>query len=103
MCRRGGAGGSSGFTRANRCPRAPPAGASQRRDTAGGNFGGDGAYGVEITRGGNRKASFENVDTQSFQLASQLQFFGTVHRKTRRLFAVAQGGVENMNLIQAGS
>ena len=91
------------FERAERSIHVILTGASQCGDAASSNFGGDGAHGIEVTRRSNGKASFEDVDTQRFQLARQLQLFRAMHGESRRLLAVTQRRVENMNLIQAGS
>src|SRR6204780_5216661 len=91
------------FERAERSIHVILTGASQGGDAATSNFGGDGAHGIEVTRRSNGKASFEDVDTQRFQLARQLQLFRAMHGESRRLLAVTQRRVENMNLIQAGS
>src|ERR1700677_4747261 len=79
------------------------AGAGERRNTAGFDFSGDGTNGIEISRRGNGETSFEHVDAENFQLPRQLQLFRAMHGEARRLFAVAERGVENMDLVQADS
>ena len=92
-----------GFERTERSIHVFLTGASQCGDATIGNFGGDGAHRIEVARRSDGKAGFDDVDTQRFQLARQLQLFRAMHGKAGRLLAVAQRSVENMNLIQAGS
>jgi hypothetical protein len=48
----------------------------------------------------NRKARFDDVDAELFEHVGDLQFFVEIHRGTRRLLAVAQGGVENQDAVR---
>lgn len=74
------------------------AGATQSRDDGAANDGGDGSYGFKVTVGCDGKSGFDHVDTETIELVRQAQFFLVVHAATRRLFSVAQGGVENSDL-----
>ena len=49
---------------------------------------------LEITRAGNRKTGFDNVDTQIFQRSGNFDFFKRVQLAARNLFAIAQCGVK---------
>src|SRR5258705_7255414 len=49
----------------------------------------------EVPFRGNRKTCFDNVDTEFLQLRSHPHLLIKVHRTAGRLFAVAQGRIEN--------
>ena len=60
---------------------------------------GDGLHGLEVALAGGRKARFDAVHAQHFQLAGQAQFFLKVHGRAGALFAVAQRRVEDKNAV----
>ncbi len=64
---------------------------------------GDLADGLEVAVGGDRKAGFDDVDTHVVEDFGDLQLFFQGHGGAGRLFAVAQGGVEDADLIFFGS
>ena len=51
-----------------------------------------------ITRGCNGKACLHNINAQSFQLTSYLNFLAQVHAAAGRLLAISQGRIKNANL-----
>jgi hypothetical protein len=56
-------------------------------------------YRLEVARTGYRKASFNDIYTEAFQLEGQRYLFGRVQFTTGDLLAVAEGGVENEYLV----
>ena len=58
----------------------------------------DTADALEVARAGDREARFDDVDVQLQQLARDHQFFLGVHGSARRLLAVAQRRVEDVDL-----
>jgi hypothetical protein len=59
----------------------------------------DGIDGLEIAFAGDGEAGFQDVDSQLDQFPGHFQLFGHCHAATRRLFAVAQGGIENVYAV----
>jgi hypothetical protein len=59
----------------------------------------DSPNGVQVARRGGREAGLDNVDPQPLELAGDLDLLLGVHRRARRLLAVAQGGVEYDNAL----
>src|SRR6185295_1850976 len=53
---------------------------------------------LKVARRSNRKAGLDDVYTQLNQSLGNLQLFCNVHAGARRLFAVAQRGVEDTNV-----
>ena len=56
-------------------------------------------HGLEITVGTGSKTGFDHVHLQALQLTRNAQFFILGHGSPGRLLAVAQGGVENDQLV----
>ena len=61
-------------------------------------FAGDGLDGVEVAVGGDGEAGFDDVDAERGELVGEAQLFCVVHGAAGRLFAVAEGGVEDDEL-----
>ena len=57
-------------------------------------FAGDGIDRFPVTARGGRETRFDDIDTQLSQRPRHPQFFRLRHAATRRLLAIAQGGVE---------
>ena len=72
------------------------AAAGERGHLGPGELAADGVDGFEIAFRGDGEAGFEDVDAEFHQLARHLQLFGDGHAAARRLFAVAQGRIENV-------
>src|SRR5260370_31455011 len=70
-------------------------GSRQRGDGGAANLARNLAARVEIARGGNRKARFDDVDAKPLELPSDLQLGVGIQVEPRRLLAVAQRGVED--------
>ena len=66
-----------------------------------GHFGGDGAHGLGVGFGSDRKARFDDIHAQSVQLPGQLQLLGHAQREAWRLLAVAQRGVEDDDTVSS--
>ena len=75
------------------------AAARQRRYAAPREIRGHGGYGFEVAFGGDRKAGLQNVHSQLHQLGGHSQLLRHGHAATRRLFAVAQRGVEDIYVV----
>jgi hypothetical protein len=58
---------------------------------------GDGFYGFKVVVRGDGKSSFDNVSTQSFELASQPKLVADAHTASGRLLAIAQGCIKEGN------
>jgi len=56
--------------------------------------------GFEVAVGGNWKSGLDDVDTHVIENLCDLQFFFQRHGRAGRLFAVAQGGVEDADMIR---
>ena len=65
-------------------------------------FAGDGADGVEVALGGDGEAGLEDVDAEVRKLVGHAKLFVVVHGAAGGLFAVAEGGVEEDDLIRRG-
>ena len=63
---------------------------------------GDGADGVGVAFGGDGEAGFEDVDAERGDLVGEAEFFVAVHGAAGGLLAVAQGGVEEEDLVRCG-
>ena len=61
--------------------------------------GGDLRDGFEVARGGDGETGFDDIDTEFDEGAGDFQFFPRVHAAAGRLFAVAEGGVEDHDLV----
>src|SRR5580692_7171939 len=59
------------------------------------------SHGGEITFRSDGEPSLDDIDAQPVELMRHTQFLGYVHAATRRLFAVAQGRVENRDAFHA--
>ena len=59
--------------------------------------------GLEITLRGDGKAGLDDVHAEALKLVGHSQLFVGVHAAAGRLFAVAQGGVEDQDLFGWGS
>ena len=55
-----------------------------------------------IARAGSSKTGFNDIDAESLQLPCDAHFLVLGHRGTRALLAIAQGGVENNQLVMHG-
>ncbi len=73
--------------------------ASEGGDTRAANFCRDGANSSEVTVGGDGKARLQNVHAEFGELVGELELFPHMHAAAGRLLAVAEGGVEEVNLI----
>ena len=71
--------------------------AGEGGDDGAANFAGDGADGFGVAVGGDGEASLEDVDAEGGDLVGEAQLFVAVHGAAGRLFAVAQGGVEEVD------
>ena len=60
--------------------------------------GGDFADGVEVVGRGDREAGFHDVDAEIDQRLREFQLLSLVHAAAGRLLAVAERGVENLDL-----
>ncbi len=60
---------------------------------------GDGLHCREIVRTGDGESGFDDIDAHRLQHARDLQLLLEIHRCARRLFAVAQGGVEDDDAV----
>ena len=60
---------------------------------------GDGMNGVEIARRGGGKTRLDHVDSHLFQLAGNANLFFLGHRCARALLAIAQGRIENNQML----
>ena len=74
-------------------------GASQRGNARAANGLGDGGDGREVAFGGHGKAGFKDVDAQVFESVGHRELFLGGHAAAGRLLAIAEGGVEDQNLI----
>ena len=63
------------------------------------NLAGDGANALEVAVRGNGKSSFENIHAERRQLMGHAQLFVVMHGAAGRLFAVAQSGIEEDDLV----
>ena len=65
----------------------------------GAGLGGYGAHGLEIAGAGGRKARLDDIHAQHLELVGEAQLLLKIHGGARRLLAVAQGGVEEIDAI----
>src|SRR5215212_11090905 len=70
-------------------------GAAERGDFDFPALGTDGFDGREVTLGSDRKAGFDNIDSEILKLVRHPDLLCQVHRAAGRLFAVTQSGVKN--------
>src|SRR5690349_3325748 len=68
-------------------------GAAERGDFDYLALGGDGFDGGEVTFRSDRKAGFDDVDTEILELVSHPDLLRQVHRAAGRLFTIAQSGI----------
>ena len=61
---------------------------------------GDGADGVGVAVGGDGEAGFEDVDAEGGELVGHAELFVVVHGAAGGLLAVAEGGVEEDDLVR---
>ena len=54
---------------------------------------------IKIPLRGHGKAGLDHVDTHGIQLIGHQELFIQVHRHARRLLAIAEGGVENDDVV----
>ena len=73
--------------------------AGETGDAHGFGFGSDFADGGEVVGGSDGEPGFEHVHAEGFELAGHAALFGAVHGEAGGLFAVAQGGVENLHHV----
>ncbi len=64
--------------------------------------GGNTAHSLKIAGTGNGKPGLNDIHAEPFQLPGDLHFFVNVERRPRRLLAVAQGGVKDLDAVTAG-
>ncbi len=62
----------------------------------------DGVDGLEVAFGGHGKAGLHHVDVEIDELARHSHLLGNVHAASARLFAVAQGSIEDVNAVIHG-
>ncbi len=79
------------------------AGAGQAADDALGDDAGDGADGLEVAVGGDRKARLDHVDAHFLEDLGEFQLLVMRHRGAGRLLAVAHGGVEDDDAVALGA
>ena len=60
---------------------------------------GDGADGFEVAVGGDGEAGLEDVDAEGGELVGHAELFVVVHGAAGGLLAVAEGGVEEDDLV----
>ncbi len=60
---------------------------------------GDGVDGLEVTLGCDGEAGFEDVDAERRKLVRHAELFLVVHGAAGGLFSVAEGGVEEDDLV----
>ena len=75
--------------------------AGQPADDCPADAGGNLADTGKVARRRDRKSRFNNIHAQLHQRLRHLHFFGEVHACARRLFAIAQRGVENADRTEA--
>ena len=69
------------------------------RALGGADFLGDGADAGGVAVGGDGEAGLDDVDAEAGELVRHAQLFGVVHGAAGRLLAVAEGGVEEDDLV----
>ena len=68
----------------------------------GADFNRDAAHGFEIVRRCGGEPGFDDVHAEAGERAGHFQFFGRGHRRARRLLAIAQGSVEDADVVVHG-
>src|SRR5581483_914743 len=63
---------------------------------------GDASYGLEVARRGGGEAGLDDVHAEALELARDRELLLDVHRASGRLLAVAQGGVEDADVVGVG-
>ena len=76
--------------------------ARQRRDDGPSNLGRDAPHRLGVVLGGDREAGLDDVDAQRVELPGQPQLLVDAHREAGRLLAVAEGGVEDDDVVSWG-
>src|SRR5439155_24071485 len=79
-----------------------PDGARQRGDDRAFDRTRNAAAGLEVARRGDREAGFDHVHSEPRQLVGHLQLGFRAHPEAGRLLAVAEGGVEDVDLPVGG-
>jgi hypothetical protein len=74
-------------------------GACQRAHRALAHRVGNRPHRLEVSVGGGREAGFDHVDAQALELARDAQLLLACHRRAGGLFAIAQRGVEDDQLV----
>src|SRR5262245_29548856 len=74
-------------------------GAAERGDFDFLALGRDGFDGRKVTVGSNRKAGFDDVDSEVLELVSHPDLLCQVHRAAGRLFTVAQGRIKDADSV----
>jgi hypothetical protein len=64
---------------------------------------GDRPYGLEITGGGDRETSLDDIDAEPRELLGDLQLLGGVQLDPGRRVSVSQGGVEDLYAVHRGA
>ncbi|MFT4752407.1 MAG: hypothetical protein ACI819_002865, partial [Neolewinella sp.] len=54
---------------------------------------------LKISGAGNWEPRFDHIYTEQFKLAGDYELLGRVQFTAWNLFSIAEGGVENLNLI----
>ena len=75
--------------------------AIERSDRAAAHMLGDEANALDLARGGDRKASLDDVHAEALKLARNLQLLLGVQADPRRLLTVTQGGIKNLDVVAA--
>ncbi len=73
--------------------------AGEGGDAGAAHLAGDLADGVGVALGGDGEAGLEDVDAEGRKLMGHAQLFVVVHGAAGGLFAVAEGGVEEDDLV----
>jgi hypothetical protein len=72
----------------------------ERGDAGAADLAGDSADGVGVALAGDGEAGFEDVDAEGRELMGHAELFVVVHGAAGRLFAVAEGGVEEDDFVR---
>jgi len=56
-------------------------------------------HSIKVTVRAGSKTGFDHIDFKPLKLARNAQLFITRHRRTGRLFTIAQGGVKNNQFV----
>ena len=76
--------------------------AGERGDDGAAHLAGDGADGLGVAIGGDGEAGLEDVDAEGRELVGHAELLVVVHGAAGGLFAVAEGGVEEDDLVRRG-